>query len=353
MALGAASAALMVLFAEAVRPRGGTASLVDWDDITSLAQARLREERLDVRKRKRAAAAYNRMASELREPLLETLGGLPEGKSMPEFEALDRTSWLELNVGILRRIMEPLADVVQVPNSLLSGAGRVGMNRYLALMLEFLSRRVLGQFDPQLLGREPVQQGLYLVEPNVAEWERRASLPGEDLRRWLILHEMTHAWQFAAHPWLRQHLDRELETLISAVTASRSARGLDRLRAMTVGVPAQWEVARRLQTLMTLVEGQGNLVMNLAGRRVLPSYERLEEAYRQRSGQRGPLETLLWRVTGLGMKLEQYRVGEAFARSVYDRHGMAALNRAWDGPDTMPRPDELRDPERWYRRVAE
>jgi putative hydrolase len=112
-------------------------------------------------------------------------------------------------------------------------------------------------------------------------------------------------------------------------------------------------VARRLQTLMTLVEGQGNLVMNLAGRRVLPSYERLEEAYRQRSGQRGPLETLLWRVTGLGMKLEQYRVGEAFARSVYDRHGMAALNRAWDGPDTMPRPDELRDPERWYRRVAE
>jgi hypothetical protein len=32
---------------------------------------------------------------------------------------------------------------------------------------------------------------------------------------------------------------------------------------------------------------------------------------------------------------------------------MAALNRAWESPETLPRPEELRDPDRWYRRLAE
>jgi uncharacterized protein (DUF2342 family) len=91
--------------------------------------------------------------------------------------------------------------------------------------------------------------------------------------------------------------------------------------------------------------------MNLVGRSVLPAFERLEEAYRRRGGQRGALESLVWRVTGLELKLEQYRVGETFARTVHDHYGMAALNRAWESPATLPRADELRDPEGWYRRL--
>jgi coenzyme F420 biosynthesis associated uncharacterized protein len=352
LTVGAISAALALVVAQVARPRGGSGPLLDWNEVARLALARLPDERLDEAERARIAAVYNRYAAELRPVLLETVGGLPEGVKLPDFDALDRTGWLELNIDILRRVMEPLSEVTRVPNSWLAGAGRAGVTRYVALMFEFLGRRVLGQFDPQLLGKEPVQQALYLVEPNVADWEQSARLPGDDLRRWLILHEMTHAWQFAGHPWLRQHMDRELHALIDAVVAQRKGGTLDRLHAMTIGVPAQWDVVRRLQAMMTLVEGHGNLVMNLVGRRVLPSFERLEEAYRRRSGQRGLLETLIWRLTGLELKLEQYRVGEAFARAVHDRHGMAALNRAWEGPETLPRTAELRDPEAWYRRIS-
>jgi uncharacterized protein (DUF2342 family) len=92
--------------------------------------------------------------------------------------------------------------------------------------------------------------------------------------------------------------------------------------------------------------------MEVVGRRALPSHERLEEAYRRRGSQRSVVELLVWRFTGLELKLRQYRVGEAFARHIHDVYGMAALNRAWDGPDSLPRPGELRDPERWYRRVV-
>ena len=352
LALGAAYGLVAVLVAEAVRPRGGSAALLDWEEVTRLALGRLHEERVGRQRLTRVAARYNRFAAEVREPLLEAVGGLPAGLALPGFEALDRARWLEVNVAILRRVMEPLAASTRVPETWLSMAGRAGLNRYVALMLEFLSRRVLGQFDPQLLGREPIQPALYLVEPNVESWERQAGLPGDDLRRWLILHEMTHAWQFAAHPWLRDHLDHHVQELVALASRSGSSRGVERLRALTVGVPSQWELVRRLQATMSLVEGHGNLVMNLVGRRLLPSFERLEAAYRVRSGERGMLEQLVLRVTGLEMKMEQYRVGERFALAIHDRYGMRVLNRAWESPDTLPRSDELGDPERWYRRVV-
>jgi coenzyme F420 biosynthesis associated uncharacterized protein len=367
LAIGTAYGLIAALVAEAVRPRGGSASLLDWDEVARIAMARTADERMDPAELASTAATYNRFAAELRGPLLDAVGGLPPGAQLPAFEALDRARWLELNVGILRRLMEPLADVTRVPNSWLAGLGRSGVDRYVALVLEFLSRRVLGQFDPQLLGREPVRPpsgpdgppppasgggNLYLVEPNVAAWERRADLPGEDLRRWLILHELAHAWQFAGHPWLREHLDAQLEELIGLTKARHATRGMDRLRALTIGAPAQWDVLRRLQATMSVIEGYGNLVMNLVGGKVLSSMDRLEAAYRQRSGERNVLEVLTWRLTGLELKLEQYRVGERFVGEIRNRYGMDVLNRVWDGPESLPRGDELRDPERWVRRVV-
>jgi coenzyme F420 biosynthesis associated uncharacterized protein len=351
--VGAAWGLAAVLVVEVVRPRGGTTVLLDWDDVARLAMVRLEAERMPPDRLANVARVYDGFAAELREPLLRSVGGLPAGVRLPGFQAIDRVGWLELNLDILRRVMEPLASATRVPDSRLAVAGRAGLDRYVAMVLRFLGRRVLGQYDPQLLGREHVQPALYLVEPNVAAWARQAGLPGDDLRRWLILHEMTHAWQFAAHPWLRQHLHRQIDELVALAAGTAGAGGLDRLRAATVGVSTQWDVVRRMQATMSLVEGHGNLVMNLVGRELLPSFAGLEAAYRRRSGERGPLERLAWRATGLGLKMEQYRSGEAFASTVHERYGMDTLNRAWAGPDAMPRLDELGAPERWHRRVVE
>jgi len=109
---------------------------------------------------------------------------------------------------------------------------------------------------------------------------------------------------------------------------------------------------RQMQGTMSLVEGYSNLVMNELGAQLLPGFERLEEAYKTRSSNKSVLELLIWKLSGLDLKLQQYRRGEAFAKAVYDAHGMKALNLAWQGPDTMPRIEELANPEAWYRRVA-
>jgi len=207
------------------------------------------------------------------------------------------------------------------------------------------------EYDRQLLGTEPMSaDGLYLVETNVEEWGRRADLPGEDLRRWLILHEMTHAWQFAAHPWLKDYMEGSMRVLLESAT--KSAPPAARVAAFAGVLPSQWRVMRQMQGTMSFVEGYSNLVMNELGGKILPGFQSLEEAYRERGRSRSVVEILIWRLTGLDLKLQQYQRGEAFARAIYDAHGMDVLNRAWSGAESMPRLDELGEPEKWCRRVG-
>ena len=346
--LGLATAAV----AEAVRPRGGTTVLVDWDQVRRTARARLNTPSLSPSELAVAALGYRKLAAELQKPLLTFVGGLPKGASLPEFEALDRVGWLDLNLGILRRAIDPVLESGRVPNSLLVEVGRTGVDHYVAFMLSFIGRRVLGQYDPQLLGAEPAGgEGLYLVEPNVEEWGRRASLPDQDLRRWLILHEMTHAWQFAAHSWLRPYMESSMRVLLDSVR--KSAAPAARIAAFAGVLPAQWRVMRQVQGTMSVIEGYSNLVMNELGGRLLPGFEQLEQAYRERSSGKSPLEVLIWKLTGLDLKLQQYTRGEAFCRAICDEHGMKVLNLVWSSEAHMPRLEELGKPDAWYRRVVQ
>lgn len=340
-----------VAVAEAVRPRGGTSVLLDWEEVRRIAHARLLDPTMNPAGLAAAAKGYRLLADKLEHPLLDFVGPLPKGASMPQFEALDRAGWLDLNLDILRRVVDPVLETGRMPNSLIVEVGRAGVNRYVGYMLAFLGRRVLGQYDPQILGAKPIGgEGLYLVETNVEEWQRLARLPEEDLRRWLILHEMTHAWQFAAHPWLRPYMEGSMKLLIDTVT--RKAPAVTRFAAFAGVLPAQWRVMRQVQGTMSVVEGYSNLVMNKLGASLLPGFDRLEQAYRERSSGKSALEVLIWKLTGLDLKLQQYRRGEAFCQAIYDRHGLALLNRVWDGPDSMPTLNELGRPEAWYRRVG-
>lgn len=344
---GLATAAVV----EAVRPRGGTSLLLDWDNVRRIAAGRLSEPTLPPATLNAAGTRYRRLAAAVEKPLVGFVGPLPKGASFPPFVALDRAGWLDLNLGIFRRLVDPLLEAGRMPNSLIVEVGRTGVDHWVGYMLAFLGTRVLGQYDPQLLAAEPVgSEGLYLVEANVAEWQRRANLPEEDLRRWLILHEMTHAWQFAAHPWLRPYMEQTMGHLLATLT--RKGAPVQRVAAFAGILPAQWRVMRQVQGTMSLVEGYSNLVMNELGGELLPGFDQLERAYRERSAGKSALEVLVWRLTGLELKLQQYRVGEAFCRAVYEKHGMAMLNRAWDGPDSMPTLKELGNPDAWHRRVV-
>jgi coenzyme F420 biosynthesis associated uncharacterized protein len=336
--------------AEAVRPRGGTTLLLDWDQVRHTARVRLGPDPIDAAALAAAAKSYRSLASKLEKPMLDFVGPLPKGATLPPLQALDREGWLDLNLEILRRVVDPVLESGRVPNSLIVEVGRAGVNRYVGYMLAFLGRRVMGQYDPQLLVAEPMGgEGLYLVETNVAEWQRAAGLPEEDLRRWLILHEMTHAWQFAAHAWLRPFMERSMQALME--TATKKGHPAARIASFAGVLPAQWRVMREVQAVMSVVEGYSNLVMNELGGKLLPGFEQLERAYQERSSGKSALTVLIWKLTGLELKLQQYKRGEAFCRAVFDKHGLAMLNRVWEGPESMPALGELGNPAAWYRRL--
>ena len=134
-----------VAVAEAVRPRGGTGLLLDWEDVRRRARSWLASSSAPAVDLGSAERQYRLMAAQLQGPLLKFVGALPKGASLPEFSALDRSGWLDLNLSILRRVVDPILEKGRLPNSLAVEAGRAGLNHYVAFLLAFLGTRATRQ----------------------------------------------------------------------------------------------------------------------------------------------------------------------------------------------------------------
>ncbi|MGD1054417.1 MAG: zinc-dependent metalloprotease, partial [Candidatus Dormibacteria bacterium] len=254
----------------------------------------------------------------------------------------------------------------------MTALGRRLTSRYVGEVLGFMSRRVLGQYDPVLMlpapafapvtgarrgdaGRPPA--ALYLVEPNVETLRRGQDAPAEPLRRWLILHEATHAWQFEAHPWLGPHIGRLMGELVASGLGDAGGdpepRGItsEALRRMGVAMAGQLRGIGRLQAIMSVLEGYSNLVMHRVGRGHIEDYDDLEAAFHRRQAERSLVERLILGLTGISLKMRQYDLGERFCEALISAGGYRLLNRVWEGPEMMPTMAEVRSPDRWIARV--
>jgi len=344
-----------VVVRELVRPRPERPRLIDWDQVEALAlrhSGEAQEPALDPA----LAASYDAMAARLGPLLDQELadGSTPTAVTYPPLRPVGRRAWVRFNVRIFRQMFQPLEQLeTLLPGSLLLRWGQAGITRYLGFMLGLLARRVLGQYDPALLGREPPEtSSLILVEPNVEAWARKERLPIDELRQWLAMHEMTHAWEFRAHPWLQTYLEGLLrQVLVGRLLDGRRPTTFELIRTLTVGMGQQWKAIAKLQAAMSLLEGFSNLMMDDIGVRELPHFGLLEAAYRRRLLNRTPLERALLRLTGLEMKMQQYIQGERFARTVRDQGGMALLARVWGGPEWLPTMQEIQRPELWIARA--
>ncbi|MEJ7652122.1 MAG: zinc-dependent metalloprotease [Chloroflexia bacterium] len=110
---------------------------------------------------------------------------------------------------------------------------------------------------------------------------------------------------------------------------------------------------RRIQGVMSLLEGYSNHIMNTVGERILPDFEQIKGSIERRQKRNSVADRAFVRLTGLNVKLEQYRLGEVFVNEVVSRKGIVFMNRVWTGPDALPSMEEIRQPERWIRRIEE
>ncbi|MEB3963058.1 zinc-dependent metalloprotease [Streptomyces kunmingensis] len=297
---------------------------------------------------------------------------------------VDRPGWVKANVEGFREILKPLLDKMQERRSGPGGAmlGAVGgkvTGVELGMLLSFMSSRVLGQYETfapasRDLPAAPNGGGrLLLVAPNIVHVERELDVDPHDFRLWVCLHEETHRTQFTAVPWLRDHLEGEIQSFLAETEVDPSTF-LERIREAAqslaggrpegeeddggrslvelVQSPAQREILARLTAVMSLLEGHADYVMDGVGPAVVPTVGEIREKFQQRR-QKGAsrLDMALRKLLGLDAKLRQYRDGERFVRAVVDEVGMDGFNRVWTSPNTLPTKAEIAKPADWVARV--
>lgn len=286
---------------------------------------------------------------------------------------VDRSGWARANTDLLATLT---AGIGAKPGGKApSRAARVAGAAQVGGVLAALSGKVLGQFDPftRVTGPGGVVRGrLLLVAPNVLQIERALGVDPGDFRLWVALHEQTHALQFAAAPWLVDHLRARSGALLVDLARDDDQESRRRARALAVTVvrllrgdedapgldallrPDERRVFEEVGAVMALLEGHADIAMDAVGRTVVPSVRRIRKRFEERrsgAGHRGPVDRVLRRLFGLDLKLAQYRDGAAFVRTVTRAVGQDGLNAVWAAPANLPGPREIADPRAWVRRV--
>lgn len=238
----------------------------------------------------------------------------------------DRHHWIEANVGTFERVMGP----VETRADTIPGIARTLNTGTMAVTLAFLGRNVLGQYDPVLLAEDPHE--LYFVHPNIVAVADELAVPLARFRRWIAFHEVTHAAEFGAAPWLPEYLESRLEGAVADLADGK----LDQ------------EAFRDLDAAMTAVEGYAELLMDEAFDR---PYADLRDALDRRRQNRGPIAEAIGRLLGLGLKRRQYERGKAFFEAVAAERGIEGAGAVWEDPASLPTDDELDTPTAWLDRV--
>ncbi|MEF8851806.1 MAG: zinc-dependent metalloprotease [Haloarculaceae archaeon] len=296
---------------------------VDWDAVARAAKASTDPGSVALSSAEREAYAADVGAARDR---VRSVGGMDF--DLPgSLEVQNRHHWIDANVATFREVMSLIEDDV----ALFPGAARVANTGSMAVALSFLGKNVLGQYDPLLLA-EGDEHALYFVHPNVERVADELDVEFDRFRRWIAFHEVAHAAEFGAAPWLSDHLEASLEATVDAINERR----FDQL---SVG---------ELNTTMTAVEGYAELVMDRA---FDDEYADLRAKVDARRRNRGPVASLVGRLLGLGMKRRQYERGKAFFEAVADARDVAFAARVWESPDHLPTDDELDDPARWLARM--
>lgn len=297
---------------------------VDWTAVQTAAKAATTPGSISLSEDERSA--YRTDIRDARDQIQTTTGIQFELPATIEIH--NRHHWIDANVSTVSRILQPLE---RNPGVLPSVTRRLN-TATLATMLAFLASHVLGQYDPGLLG-DTESHSLYFVRPNISRTATVLDVEYHRFRRWIIYHEVTHAAEFAAAPWLVPHLESNLRAVLDKL----ATREIDR------------EVFLEIDSTMTVVEGYAEFTMDRAFDDHYQDLRAKIDAYRR---SHGPLTNVIRRVLGLGLKRRQYERGRTFFETVVETHGQDIATRVWDDPQSLPTPSELDDPARWVSRIT-
>src|SRR5438045_3742345 len=219
------------------KPSGAAADrdrLIDWDLATRVAvRTAGRAPTLHPGARAQLQSQYEGMLRDIEKPIAAYVGN-ELSLSNTAVEVMDRPAWIRANVVNFRYLLQPVEDFYKEnltrsrfgPPVAFQQAARMMLSSQVGVLVGYMSRRVLGQYDIALLGEEPITGGkLYFVEPNLRQVEETLGVPPDELRRWIALHEATHAHEFELYPWVRTYLNSSLRQYLRLLIEDMRGRG--------------------------------------------------------------------------------------------------------------------------------
>ncbi|MER3522018.1 MAG: hypothetical protein C4317_07560, partial [Acidimicrobiia bacterium] len=177
-------------------------------------------------------------ATSFAELLVSELTGLYPKAGPARVLVISRAGWVKANIAIFRHYLSPVAarltppspalsrsastlpayasiidDVVRTGLSAVRGAARSVVSAQIGIVLGFLSKRVLGQYD--LVLPEDGKDSVYYVGPNIVNAERQFGFGRKEFRMWIALHETAHRAQFTGVEWLKGYFNDLVENLMA------------------------------------------------------------------------------------------------------------------------------------------
>jgi putative hydrolase len=316
--------------------------------------------------------------------------------------AWSRSEWLEATTPVWRQIVQPIAEhMQQVVGQSMPGTGELDlttlsenmpeqfrdmfpggippeMAQMMGPMLGMLQQLGAAAFSMQLgqalatLATDVVSASDIgipltgdaqpaLLPRNVAAFGEGLGLPVDDVRLYLALRESAHQRLFAHVPWLRPRIIGAVEEYARGVRVDQSRlqeamgdidmsnpQALQELMGSGLLQPEDTEEQRaavaRLETLLALVEGWVDDVVDQAIAERLPSAVQLRETMRRRRAAGGPAEKTFATLVGMELRPRLAREAATLFAVVRAGRGSDARDALWAHPDLLPGPDDLADP---------
>ena len=301
--------------------------------------------------------------------------GLAPARPLPPPEGIGRREWVQTNIKAMRSLLDPVLDRAGEGLGPLRPAAKLALGfavtTEVGVVLGYLAQRVLGQYELVLLDEAEASAPprLLFVLPNLGQAMRSFEAREDEFMTWVALHEVTHAVQFAAVPWLHGHvagLVRELlrsaelridgEHKLRLPTGPELRRTASALRhgdlISVLASPRERDTLDRVQAVMAVIEGHAEHVMDAVAPDLLPSLPKLRAALDRRRQSQSGLSRLVAKLLGLELKLRQYEQGKYFCDAIVRAAGPEALTHVFSSPEALPTLTELGEPTAWLRRVG-
>jgi putative hydrolase len=375
----------MPLFGDLSRALAGQGPL-NWDAARQFAQMGATGGQSEANVSPDVRIAYDSLARIAGLHVSDVIGTSHE---LGELRTVTRSQWaaetLEAYRHLFTEMATALGTVAEDPDdaaandpmmTMMAGLSRmmapamVGMS--VGSMIGRLATRAFGTHDLPI-PRQPAH--VTLVPANIDEFATQWEIPGDEMRLWVLAHEIAGFTLFEA-PHLRDTLSALVREHVggfrpdpNAVTDKLGALEVDDVDPMAaiqralndpelllgaVTSPDQQALRPRLDALVAVVVGYTDWVVDaVAVRLVGGDALRIAEAVRRQRAETSTSDTFIEQLLGVRVGADQVARGKAFVQGVVDRAGDQGMLPLLERDDAIPTPAEVDAPGLWLARLTD